>query len=56
MLAIYIGTSIGMVAGNYFYQSLCFQPDWGLATERAFFQAVALIVVGTAIGIRSLYA
>jgi hypothetical protein len=56
MIITFIGASAGMIAGNYVYQLFCANPDWAVATERSFFQAIALIWVGAAISIRSINA
>lgn len=42
--AIFAGVLFGLVAGNYFYQ-LAGSMNWAVATERSFFQAVAIHAV-----------
>ena len=54
MLSVFIGSSIALVFSNYLYQFCCVVPDWAAATERSFFQLVALIAVAAALAIRSI--
>jgi hypothetical protein len=42
MTQAFIASSLGMIASNYIYQFFCSHPDWGVATERSFFQLAAL--------------
>lgn len=54
MIAIFLASSFGMIVANFIYQFCCIQPDWAAATERSWFQVVALIGVGAALYIRSI--
>lgn len=56
MIAVFIGSSAGMILANFLYQALCFEPNWDAAVERSFFQLMALIGVGAALAIRSINA
>lgn len=56
MVATFISSAVGVIAGNYIYQIMCAHPDWAVAHERSAFQAVALILVAAAIGIRRINA
>lgn len=40
----FIIVTLGLAAGNYIYQAFT-GHNWGLATERSFFQAVAIGVM-----------
>ena len=35
---------LALAAGNYFYQNVQDEPNWSSATERTFFQIVAILV------------
>lgn len=54
MFATYMACSAGIVASNFIYQAMCNVPDWGAATERSFFQIVALAAVGLALIVRGI--
>ncbi len=41
MYGTVVGLSIGLTAGNFIWQAFT-KREWGVATERSFFQAVAL--------------
>jgi ABC-type spermidine/putrescine transport system permease subunit I len=56
MIPTFIGSALGMLAGNYVYQAFCSNPNWALATERSWFQLIALLAVGAALAIRSINA
>lgn len=56
MLGTFIGCSIGLLSSNFIYQAMCDHPDWVAASERTFFQAIALFAVGVALAIRSINA
>lgn len=53
LVLTYIASGLAVVASNYIYQAmLVATPDWAEATERSFFQVVALVIVGVTILIR----
>lgn len=54
MTATFIGVGLGIVSSNYLYQLISRHPDWATASERSFFQIVALVAVGLALSIRSI--
>jgi hypothetical protein len=54
MFAVYVMGSLGVIAGNYVYQFFCSHPDWAAATERSWFQGLALLLVGIAVSLRSI--
>ncbi|MCK1717204.1 hypothetical protein [Bradyrhizobium sp. 141] len=54
MIATFLGAGIGIVSSNYLYQLISDHPDWAAASERSFFQIIALVVVGLALSIRSI--
>jgi hypothetical protein len=56
MVGVFIGSSIGIVSANFIYAAFCSQPNWAEATERSWFQFVALIGVGAALAIRGIMA
>jgi hypothetical protein len=37
-----VSVAVGLVAGNYIYQILSCAPDYAVASERSFFQVMAL--------------
>lgn len=53
MIATFISATVGIVASNYIYQWFCASPDWATATERSWFQLVALVGVGAALSINA---
>ena len=53
MVLTYIASGFAVVASNYIYQAMFVAtPDWAEATERSFFQVVALAIVGVTLLIR----
>lgn len=56
MIGVFLGSSFGIISSNFIYQAFSAHPDWALATERSWFQIVALIGVGAALAIRSINA
>ena len=36
--------SVGLTAGNFFYQSVLAEPNWMAAAERSFFQFFAILL------------
>lgn len=45
LVSIAINSLIGLTAGNYFWQLIQDPPQWEIAFERSFFQAVAILTV-----------
>ena len=39
------GTLVSFTSGNFLYQALMRDPDWGVAVERSFFGIVCAVVV-----------
>lgn len=44
----------GLVAANFLYQACCIVPNWAAATERSWFQMVALGALGASWAIASI--
>jgi len=44
----------GMIVANYIYQAFRAAPDWAIATERSWFQFVALAAFGISWAIASI--
>ncbi|OGG68405.1 hypothetical protein A3H77_02515 [Candidatus Kaiserbacteria bacterium RIFCSPLOWO2_02_FULL_56_11] len=42
LLPTAVSSFVGMTAGNFIFQLMTNAPEWGVATERSFFQFVAI--------------
>lgn len=47
-----LGVIVGLTAGNIIYQMMMASPDYTLALDRSFFQAVAIATLGLTLALR----
>jgi hypothetical protein len=52
MIGAFIGSLIGIVSANFIYAAFCSHPNWAEATERSWFQAVAIVAFAAVLAIR----
>lgn len=50
---IALGAAFGLSAGNFIWQAMTAHPSWLTATERSFFQCVAILAVAITFAIRT---
>lgn len=51
---IFFGSMFGIIAANFIYQAWRDTPDWAIASERSWFQFVALAGLGISWAVASI--
>jgi len=52
-IAAIIGSTAGLVGGNFIYQAMQTSPVWATAVDRSFFQVVAVAVLVSVVAIHN---
>lgn len=53
-VVVFFFVAAGLITSNYLYQAATVEPNWAAATERSFFQAVALLTMWVSLGIEGI--